>query len=67
MLIINVLHLSAVGAGFIPVLPTAGKIQKKYNAAGRTGINPAPTAVECCNYCGRLPPLRRLSAATTVA
>ena len=40
-------HLTAVEAGFIPVLPTADKIQNKYHAAARTGINPAPTADEC--------------------
>ena len=39
-LITNVLHASAVGAGFIPVLPTADKIQSKYPAAARVGINP---------------------------
>ena len=47
-LIAKVLHASAVGVGFIPVLPTADKIQSKYPAAGRTGINPVPTAAECC-------------------
>ena len=47
-LIAKVLHASAVGVGFIPVLPTADKIQSKCPAAGRTGINPVPTAVKCC-------------------
>ena len=41
-------HASAVGAGFIPVLLTAVKIQNRYHAAARTGINPAPT-VDACN------------------
>ena len=43
------LHLS-VGAGAIPVLPTADKIQSKYPAAARVGINPTPTVAECCNH-----------------
>ena len=47
-LIAKVLHSAAVGMGFIPVLPTADKIQSKYPAAARVGINPTPTAVECC-------------------
>ena len=38
-LIDKVLHTSAVGTGFIPVLPTADKIQSKYPAADRVGIN----------------------------
>ena len=33
-LIFSVLHASTVGVGFIPTLPTAGKMQKKYSAAG---------------------------------
>mgnify|MGYP006369320731 CR=1 FL=1 len=37
MLVINVLHTSAVGAGFIPVLPTTDKILNKFPAAARTG------------------------------
>ena len=41
-------HSSAVGAGFIPVLPTADKIQSKCPAAARVGINPTPKVVECC-------------------
>ena len=41
-LIAKVLHTSAVGTGFIPVLPTADKIQSKYPAAARMGINPTP-------------------------
>ena len=49
-LITNVLHTSAVGAGFIPALPTADKIKSKYPAAARVGINPTPTVVECCNH-----------------
>ena len=47
-LIAKVLHVSTVGAGFIPALPTADKIQSKYLAAARVVINPTPT--ECCNY-----------------
>ena len=50
LLIANVLHASAVGMGFIPVLPAADKIPNKYNAAARTGINPAPTVDACCKY-----------------
>ena len=50
LLITNVLHTSAVGAGFIPALPTADKIKSKYPAAARVGINPTPTVVECCNH-----------------
>ena len=38
-LITKVLHTSAVGAGFIPALPTADKIQSKYPAAARVEIN----------------------------
>ena len=37
MMVINVLHISAVGAGFIPVLPTTDKILNKFPAAARTG------------------------------
>ena len=37
MLVINALHTSAVGAGFIPVLPTTDKILNKFPAAARTG------------------------------
>ena len=43
-------HSSAVGAGFIPVLPTADKIQSKCPAAARVGINPTPTLDVCCNH-----------------
>ncbi len=39
---------SAVGAGFIPVLPAADKIQNKYNATARMGINPTPM-LDACN------------------
>ena len=49
-LIVNVLHTSAVGAGFIPALPTADKIQSKYPTAARVGINPTPTVTDCCNH-----------------
>lgn len=38
-LIAIVLHTSAVGAGFIPALPTADKIQSKSPAAARVEIN----------------------------
>ena len=38
-LITKVLHTSSVGAGFIPALPTADKIQSKYPAAARVVIN----------------------------
>ena len=37
-LIAKVLHASAVGTGFIPVLPTADKIKSKYPAAAREGM-----------------------------
>ena len=47
-LIDKVLHTSAVGTGFIPVLPIADKIKGKYPTAAREGINPTPT--ECCNH-----------------
>ena len=47
-LIAKVLHTSAVGAGFIPALPTADKIHGKYPAAARVGINPTPTLDVCC-------------------
>ena len=40
-------HSTTVGMGFIPVLPTADKIQSKYPAAARAGINPAPTEDRC--------------------
>ena len=42
------LHISTVGMGFIPVLPTADKIQSKYPATARVGINPTPTLDVCC-------------------
>ena len=41
-------HSAAVGAGFIPALPTADKIHGKYPAAARVGINPTPTLDVCC-------------------
>ena len=49
-LITKVLHTSAVGMGFIPVLPTADKIQSKYPAVARVGINPTPTLDVCCHH-----------------
>ena len=42
------LHSAAVWKGFIPVLLTADKIQSKYPAAARVGINPSPTVEVCC-------------------
>ena len=60
-LIINVLHTSTVGAGFIPVLAAAwyllgilsvaaaGQLLCILSVAVRAGINPATTAAECCN------------------
>ena len=44
------LHSAAVGAGFIPALPTADKKQSKCSAAARVGINPTPTVDVCCNH-----------------
>ena len=49
-LITKVLHISSVGAGFIPALPTADKIQSKYPAAAREGMKPSPTVTECCHH-----------------
>ena len=49
-LIAIVLHTSAVGMGFIPVLLTADKIQSKYPAVARVGINPTPTLDVCCYH-----------------
>ena len=43
------MHASAVGTGFIPVLPATDKIQSKCLAAARVGINPTPTVDVCCN------------------
>jgi len=43
LLITNVLHASAVGAGFIPVLPATDKNQGKRPAAARMVINPTTT------------------------
>ena len=48
ILIINVLHSSTVGAGFIPALPTSDENLGSYHAAARMGINPTPAAAECC-------------------
>ena len=42
-------HTSKVGVGFIPTLAAAGHLLCILSAVGRTGINPAPTADECCN------------------
>ena len=50
LLITNALHTSAVGAGFIPALPTADKIKSKYPAAAREGMKPSPTLDVCCNH-----------------
>ena len=49
-LITKALYTSAVGTGFIPVLPTTDKIQSKCPAATRVGINPTPTVTECYNH-----------------
>ena len=49
-LIAKVLHTSAVGMGFIPVLPTADKIQNKCPAAPRVGMKPSP-ALSKCDQC----------------
>ena len=38
-----------VGVGFIPTLAAAGYLLCILSAVGRAGINPAPTADECCN------------------
>ena len=46
-LITKVLHTSAVGTGFIPVLPIADKIQSKCHAAARVGINSTPAVGKC--------------------
>lgn len=46
-LITKVLHSSAVGTGFIPVLPTADKIQSKCHAAAREGMKPSPAPGKC--------------------
>ena len=46
-LIAKVLHSAAVGAGFIPALPTADKIQSKYPAAARVGMKPSPELGKC--------------------
>ena len=42
-------HTSNVGVGFIPTLAAAGHLLCILSAVGRAGINPAPTAAECCN------------------
>ena len=43
-------HSAAEGMGFIPVLLTADKIQSKYPAVARVGINPTPTLDVCCYH-----------------
>ena len=43
-------HANPMRAGFIPVLPATDKIQSKYHAAARMGINTTPTAAECCKH-----------------
>ena len=40
-------HTSTVGVGFIPTLAAAGYIHQFLLVAGRTGINPVPTADVC--------------------
>ena len=42
-------HSAIVRTGFIPVLPTADKIQSKCPAAARVGINPTPTWMYAAN------------------
>ena len=49
-LITKVLHTSAVGTGFIPVLPIADKIQSKCHAAVRVWISPPQHWVNAINY-----------------
>ena len=46
-LIFNALYTSVLWAGFIPVLTATFYLSCISPAVGRTGINPAPTAVEC--------------------
>ena len=46
-LIAKVLHTSAVGAGFIPALPTADKIKSKCTAAAMMGIKPSSALGKC--------------------
>jgi hypothetical protein len=51
LLIINVLHKKThAWAGVIHVLAAALYLFYILSAAGRTGINPAPTAAECCKH-----------------
>ena len=42
-------HTFNVGVGFIPTLAAAGYLHQFLSAVGRAGMNPAPTAAECCN------------------
>ena len=42
-------HTSKVGVGFIPTLAATGHLLCILSTVGRAGINPAPTADECCN------------------
>ena len=46
-LVINVLHTSTVGTGFIPALAAADEKSSKCPAAGRVGINPTPAPGKC--------------------
>ena len=46
-LIAKVLHTSAVGMGFIPVLPAADKIQSKCPTAAGVGMKPSPALGKC--------------------
>ena len=48
-LIAKVLRTSIVGAGFIPVLPTADKIKSKCTAVARMGMSPSPHWVNAIN------------------
>ena len=51
---------AAARVGIIPVLPTADKIQSKYHAAARAGINPAPTTDACNTLIINVLPTRSL-------
>ena len=46
ILVINVLHASNIGVGFIPILAVALYLFCILSAAGRTGINPAPSMLQ---------------------
>ncbi len=50
ILVINVLHASNIGVGFIPILAAALYLFCILSTVGRTGISPAPTADKWCKY-----------------